>query len=98
MIIRVFRARIRPGMNDEFERFLREGPIPKIAAHPGLVSQHVGRPSEGSPDEFVYVSVWQDIESLRGFAGDQWQEAVIDREEEHLLLETHIHHYEALDL
>ena len=95
MIIRVFRARIRPGLNDDFERFLREGPIPKITSLPGLVAQHVGRPTSAAPDEFVYVSVWKDLESLRTFAGDDWEHAVIDPEEEHLLLETFIHHYES---
>ena len=96
MIIRVFRARIKPGCNDEFESFLRNGPIPRIAARPGLIVQHVGRPTAHSPDEFVYVSVWEDVVALRGFAGDRWYEAVIDEEEEHLLLETFIHHYEVI--
>ena len=96
MIIRVFRARIRPGYRDEFEAFLREGPMPRIAARPGLVAQHVGCPLQPDSSEFVYVSVWEDVASLQGFAGERWQEAVIDKEEEHMLEETLIDHYEVL--
>jgi hypothetical protein len=29
--------------------------------------------------ECVYVTVWEDLESIRAFAGERWQEAVITR-------------------
>jgi hypothetical protein len=49
-----------------------------------------------SSSEFVCVTVWADAESPRGFAGERWQEAVIDPpEEEHLLKDTWIQHYES---
>jgi hypothetical protein len=35
-------------------------------------------------------------ESIRAFAGERWQEAVIDPDEEHLLKDTWIGHYEVL--
>jgi hypothetical protein len=28
--------------------------------------------------------VWEDVESIRAFAGERWQEAVVDPDEEHL--------------
>ena len=43
-----------------------------------------------------YVTVWEDVESIRAFAGESWQEAVIDPDEEHLLKDTWIQHYETL--
>lgn len=96
MIIRVFRARVGETYNNDFERFLRHGPLPFIAARPGLVAQYVGRPLDATGKEFVYVTVWEDVDSLRGFAGEDWQRAVIDPEEEHMLEETLIDHYEAI--
>jgi len=52
-----------------------------------------------TPDdrEFVYISVWKDVDSIRKFAGENWQQAVIDPSEDELLEETAISHYLVLD-
>jgi hypothetical protein len=52
------------------------------------VAQHVGKPRDPSSTEYVYVTVWEDLESIRAFAGERWQEAVITPDEEHLLKHT----------
>jgi hypothetical protein len=44
----------------------------------------------------VYVTVWEDVESIQAFAGERWQEAVLAPEEKHLLRDTSIEHYEVL--
>ena len=87
-IIRVFRPHIQPGRNADFERFLREVAFPLVSSKVGLIAQHAGRPMDDTSDEFVYVTVWKDLESLKGFAGENWQEAVIDPSERELLRET----------
>jgi hypothetical protein len=37
--------------------------------------------------------VWENVESIRAFAGEHWQEAVISLEEERLLKDTWIGQY-----
>jgi heme-degrading monooxygenase HmoA len=96
MIIRVFRPTIHDGKEAEFESFLRDTAIPLVSQQSGLGAQHVGRPRDPSSTEFVYVTVWEDVESIRAFAGERWQEAVIAPEEEHLLKDTWIGHYEVI--
>ena len=98
MIIRVFRPTIHPGKEAEFESFLRDTAIPLVSQQTGLIAQQVGKPRDSSSTEFLYVSVWQDVESIRAFAGERWQEAVITPEEKHLLKDTWIGHYEALEI
>jgi len=44
----------------------------------------------------LYRSV-ADIDSIRSFAGENWQEAVIDPSEEEMLEETSIAHFVTLD-
>jgi heme-degrading monooxygenase HmoA len=90
VIIRVFRPRIHPGKEREFEAFLRDTAVPLVSRQSGLVAQHVGRPPNPSSTEYVYVTVWEDAESIRAFAGERWQEAVITPDEEHLLKDTWI--------
>jgi heme-degrading monooxygenase HmoA len=96
VIIRVFRPTIHPGMETEFESFLRETALPLVSQQSGIVAQHVGRPLDPSSTEYLYVTVWDDVESIRAFAGEGWQEAVITPDEEHLLKHTWIQHYESL--
>ena len=97
MIIRVFRPTIHPGKEQEFEAFLGETAVPLVSRQAGLVAQHVGRPREPvTTTEYVYVTVWKDVESVRAFAGEHWQEAVITPDEEHLLKGSGIGHYDVL--
>jgi heme-degrading monooxygenase HmoA len=96
VIIRVFRPTIYPGKESEFESFLRKTAVPLVSRQPGLVAQHVGRPRDPSSTEYLYVTVWEDVESIRAFAGERWQEAVIAPDEEHLLKDTWIGHYDVL--
>ena len=98
MIIRVFRPTIHPGKEADFESFLRDVAVPLVSRQSGLVAQHVGRPRDASSTEFLYVTVWQDVESIRAFAGEHWQEAVISPDEEDLLQDTWIGHYEVIPL
>ena len=96
MIIRVFRPTIRPGQESAFESFLYDTAIPLVSRQQGLVAQHVGKPRDPASTEYVYVTVWEDVDSIRAFAGEGWQEAVITPDEEHLLMDTWIAHYEVL--
>jgi heme-degrading monooxygenase HmoA len=96
MIIRVFRPTIHPGKESDFESFLRETAIPLVSQQSGLLAQHVGKPRDPSSTEYLYVTVWENVESIRAFAGEQWEEAVITPEEEHLLKDTWIGHYKAI--
>jgi heme oxygenase (mycobilin-producing) len=98
MIIRVFRPTIHPGKEGEFEAFLRETAVPLVSQQSGLVAQHVGRPRDPSSTEYLYVTVWEDVESILAFAGEHWQDAVITPDEEHLLKDTWIEHYEVLPI
>jgi len=96
MIIRVFRPTIHPGKEAEFESFLRDTAIPLVSEQSGLVAQHVGKPRDPSSTEYLYVTVGEDAESIKAFAGQRWQEAVITPDEEDLLKDTWIGHYEVL--
>lgn len=96
MIIHVFRARVQPGKRDDFERMVVDVSTPLVEAQKGLVARYSGRPTGSNTDEFVMVSVWKDLESLRAFAGQDWGKAVIPEEEHPVLRETFVHHYESI--
>ena len=70
--------------------------MPLVSRQSGLVAQHLGGPRDPSSTEYLYVTLWEDVDSIRAFAGERWQEAVIAPDEEHLLKDTWIRHYEVL--
>ncbi len=93
MIVRVFRAKVHQGKAEEFARFFLEEALPLVRQQPGLVSADAGCPLTPTDEEFVMVSVWKDLESLRSFCGDDWQEAKILPAERPFLRKTVVHHY-----
>lgn len=94
MIVRVFRAQVHEGKQEEFELFFMEKALPMIKSQEGLVAVTVGKPSEQAPTEFMMTTIWRDLDSLKGFAGENWQNPVIDPDEADLLSKTFAHHYE----
>jgi heme-degrading monooxygenase HmoA len=96
MINRVFKPTIHTGKESEFESFLRDTAIPLVSRQAGLLAQHVGRSRDPSATEYLHVTVWEDVESIRAFAGERWKEAVITPNEKHLFKDTWIEHYEVL--
>jgi quinol monooxygenase YgiN len=95
-IVRVFRARAKPGSVEALERVAREHAIPGVAAARGLVAQYAGRP-HGDSREFVMVSVWTDLDAVRAFAGDDYDQPVLYAETEELIEEAWLHHYEVIE-
>jgi heme-degrading monooxygenase HmoA len=96
MIIRVFRARIRAGKDDEFERFVRTTGVPMIEAQAGCAHVAWGRSRWSDQPEFVVVTHWDSVDALAAFAGQRWREAVVEPGEGHMLDEVFCDHYETV--
>ncbi len=92
-LVRVYRAVTRPGQEEAFRAFLVDEAVPILRRYDGLVSIRIGRPAETSPSDFLMTTVWTSIESLKEFAGETWEKAVVDPREEPLLQEVHVNHY-----
>ena len=66
VILRIFRARVKPGMHAHFARLCRETSMPWVMAQPGIIYFHIGKPMPQRPDEFVLgVLRRQELEILR---------------------------------
>lgn len=93
MIIRVFQVTTHDGKQADFERFFRETAAPHVRSQQGLVSLHMGKPLPSTPCDFVMVMLWKDLASVKQFAGDSWQQAVILEEERDLIRDVSVHHF-----
>jgi heme-degrading monooxygenase HmoA len=95
MVIRVFRAHVQPGRQADFEAMARRLSLPLVQKQKGLLGFHAGRPLGHARDEFVIVTLWDSVESVKAFVGPDWEQAVVPEEERPVLVDTFVHHYEA---
>lgn len=93
MIIRVFRARLKPGKRAAFQRLCESFSLPLMREQPGMLAVSIAAPNPKHLEEFVLVSVWRDLESLKVFAGPHWREATILPGEADLLEVARVEHY-----
>ncbi len=96
MIIRVFRAHVKPESLEAYEDMLNEKAIPLLKQQEGLVALHVGTPMDDGSEEFVLVSVWKDLPSLIKFTGDNWKQAVILPGEAQMIANVTVEHYDGV--
>jgi heme-degrading monooxygenase HmoA len=97
MIVRVFRARVHPGKEDEFEHFVVGTGVPMVTAADGCTHVTSARNRWSERPEYLVVTHWTSIEALQAFTGPGWQQAVIEPEEEHMLAQVFCDHYETIE-
>jgi len=95
-VVRIFRARVKPGRQAELADLVRELSIPQLTRSDGLLAYYPGYPL-GDSEEFSMVSIWRDLGAVRAYAGNDWAKPVIYEGEEAVLAEVHVHHYELFD-
>ena len=69
VIVRVFRARVHPGKEDEFERFVNDTGVPMVKAAKGCAHVTAGKSRWSEHPEFVVVTHWRSLDALKAFAG-----------------------------
>jgi heme-degrading monooxygenase HmoA len=96
MIARIWRGRTLAAKADEYERYLNNSGIEKIRATAGNLGVTVLRRTEGEKTEFLVMSVWESIDAIKRFAGEDYEKTVVlPRDREYLLeVEPNVLHYE----
>lgn len=97
MIIRVFHARIRKDKVTEFKRRVQEQSIPWLMSTDGMLGYFAGEPLGADEREFVMVTLWRDLDALKGFVGENWKTPVVTADEAQLVEEMAAHHYQKFD-
>jgi quinol monooxygenase YgiN len=93
MIIRVFRAEIRKGRVSDFKKMVKEQSIPWLEKSDGMLGYFPGAPLGENDQEFLMVSLWRDLDSLKAFAGSDWNHPVVTEEEAPLVATMIADHY-----
>jgi len=64
-----------------------------MRAQPGCLTTRIGEQYQEAPNIFVVISVWSDLESLRAFFGEHWEEGLILPGEADLMEQATVEHY-----
>lgn len=94
MIIRLFRARLKPDARAAYTQLCYETAIPMMQGQPGCHTAYIAPLRDESPNDFIVVSLWSDIASLRAFVGEAWTQAIIMPGEADLLETARVEHYD----
>ncbi|HVL88160.1 MAG TPA: antibiotic biosynthesis monooxygenase family protein [Candidatus Thermoplasmatota archaeon] len=94
MIVRVFRARPRPGKEKALEDYYIQTAVPQLQAQKGVRWVNFGRPLERGQEEYVLVSVWESKEDLIAFAGANWRKPKLLANEVDFVQDQVVDHYE----
>jgi heme-degrading monooxygenase HmoA len=97
MIMRIFEVVTRPGKEEAFGRFFHDTAIPLMRGTKGIVSVLPGAARPESPREFSFVMVWEDLESLKAFVGEDYASPHIDPSEAELVESRSIRHYDLVE-
>ena len=97
MILRIFRAVVREGRVDEFKQLVQEQSIPWLKESDGMLGYFPGQPFGENTREFTMVTLWRDIESLKSFCGEDWNNPVVTDDEVPLVEAMYAEHYLRFD-
>jgi heme-degrading monooxygenase HmoA len=100
MITRMWRGWTTEANADAYERFLRTDLFPQVAKLPGFLGARIlRRPVESDEEEFVTVTMFESLDAVRTFAGDDYETPVIEPEAQRLLshYEHRAFHYATID-
>jgi antibiotic biosynthesis monooxygenase (ABM) superfamily enzyme len=98
VIARVWHGWTSPSNADAYEEFLRTKMFPSIHRVPGYVGADLLRCDAGDEIAFVTITRFESLASVRAFAGEDYEQAVVEPEARALLsrFDERSEHYEVV--
>jgi heme-degrading monooxygenase HmoA len=99
MMARIWRGVVRTDDADEYAQYIRDTGFAAYATTAGNRGAWMLRRDEGDRTEFLTFSLWDSVDAIRAFAGDDIEAAVYYPEDERFLIERDatVKHYDVAD-
>jgi heme-degrading monooxygenase HmoA len=99
VIARIWRGRTQASDAEEYARYVMDTGIKGYRATPGNRGAFILRRPQGNRTEFITLSFWDSLDSVRKFAGDPVERAVFYPEDDRFLVdrETTVSHFEVIE-
>ena len=98
MIMRIWHGATPAEKADEYLDYLKATGLKEYRATPGNLGVQIVRRIGGGHADFLTISLWESLDAIRGFAGDDIEKAVYYPKDDAFLLEREptVAHYEVL--
>lgn len=98
MIARMWRGAVRRGDADAYAEYMANTGMAAYRSTPGNQGAWMLRRDDGYRSEIVTFSLWDSLDSIRAFAGDDLDQAVFYPEDDRFLVERDrtVQHYEVV--
>ena len=98
MIVRMWHGKVPTSKADAHRKFVNERAIPDYQSVAGNISVHILERTEGDITHFITLTFWKDLDSIKGFAGEDVETAKYYPEDKDFLLEFEpkVVHYEVV--
>ena len=93
-ILRIFEVRARPGKAGILKQKLSDTSVAVVKGKPGNLGYFFGANLSADENDLVFISVWQDLASIKSRFGDDWQESFLPEGYEELIDSCSIRHVE----
>jgi heme-degrading monooxygenase HmoA len=95
MIVRIRKGWTRPEDTDAYALYVKETGLAAYSATPGHRGAHLLTRRDGDLAEFLTISFWDSLASIRGFAGDDIDRAVFYPDDDRFLVarDAVVRHY-----
>lgn len=99
MIARTWHGAVRPVDAERYHAYLLESGVPDLRRTPGNRGVYVLLRREADRAHFLLISLWESLDAIRAFAGDDLERARYYPEDVKFLLELEptVTHYEVLE-
>lgn len=99
MIARIWTGTVRRADADVYADYIRETGFAEYARTAGNRGAWMLRRDDGEQTEFITLSMWESVDAIRAFAGDDIEAAVLYPEDERYLVDgrSTVTHYEVAD-
>jgi heme-degrading monooxygenase HmoA len=99
MIARIWSGAVRTADADAYAGYIRDTGFAEYGRTPGNRGAWLLRRDGEGTTEFIALSLWDTVDAIRAFAGEDIEAAVLYPEDQRYLIdgESHIVHYEVAD-
>ena len=98
MIARIWQGVVQTGDADVYADYIRETGFTEYAQTSGNRGAWLLRRDQGEQTQFITLSLWDSVDAVRAFAGDDIEAAVLYPEDARYLVgQSTVTHYQVID-
>lgn len=95
MVIRIWRGWTRAEDAQAYRSYMTHVALPGYTRVDGNIAVHMASRRDGDREEFAMITIWESLDAIRAFAGDELERAVFYEDDDAYLVDREwtVRHY-----